>query len=160
MAKFPPQGIRGFGSPYAMERFNPIPTMTEYLQHANSSLLTMVQIETQQALDNVEGIAAVDGIDLLFVGPFDLGNNIGHPIIDGHIKPELSSAIQRVLETSHKFGKKCGIYCTSGQQAKEYAKVGFDIIHVATDFTSLQFVMAQEMSIAKEGETVRKGGSY
>lgn len=76
MAKFPPQGIRGFGSPYAMERFNPIPTMTEYLQHANSSLLTMVQIETQQALDNVEGIAAVDGIDLLFVGPFDLGKRI------------------------------------------------------------------------------------
>lgn len=56
-----------------MERFNPMPTMTEYLQQANSSLLTMVQIETKEALDAVDEIAAVDGIDVLFIGPFDLG---------------------------------------------------------------------------------------
>lgn len=56
-----------------MERFHPAPTMTEYLQQANSTLLTMVQIETQEALDNVAEIAAVDGIDVLFIGPFDLG---------------------------------------------------------------------------------------
>lgn len=66
-------GIRGFGSPYAMDRFNPMPTSDEYLQQANDSLLTLVQIETQSALDNLEEIAAVEGIDLLFVGPFDLG---------------------------------------------------------------------------------------
>lgn len=51
-----------------------MPTMTEYLQQANSSLLTIVQIETQEALDNLEEIAAVDGVDVLFVGPFDLGS--------------------------------------------------------------------------------------
>jgi 4-hydroxy-2-oxoheptanedioate aldolase len=72
-SKFPPLGRRGFGSPFAMERFNPNPSMTEYLQQANDSLLTMVQIETQEALDSVEEIAAVDGIDVLFIGPFDLG---------------------------------------------------------------------------------------
>lgn len=72
-AKFPPLGKRGLGSPVAMERFNPIPTITEYLQEANGSLLTMVQIETQEALGEVEDIAAVDGIDVLFIGPFDLG---------------------------------------------------------------------------------------
>ncbi len=72
-AKFPPQGRRGFGSPFAMQRFTPEPTMTEYLQQANGSLLTMVQIETQEALDAVEEIAAVPGIDVLFIGPFDLG---------------------------------------------------------------------------------------
>lgn len=72
-AKFPPVGTRGFGSPLAMERFNPIPTFTEYLQHANDALLTIVQIETKEALESVEEIAAVDGIDCLFIGPFDLG---------------------------------------------------------------------------------------
>lgn len=72
-AKFPPWGTRGLGSPVAMERFDPIPTTTEYLQEANGSLLTMVQIETQGALVEVEDIAAVDGIDVLFVGPYDLG---------------------------------------------------------------------------------------
>lgn len=56
-----------------MERFNPVPSFTEYLQQANDSILTMVQIETQEALAVVDDIAAVDGVDVLFIGPFDLG---------------------------------------------------------------------------------------
>ncbi|KAI0521422.1 Pyruvate/Phosphoenolpyruvate kinase-like domain-containing protein [Xylaria bambusicola] len=118
-AKFPPLGQRGLGSPFAMERFHPIPTMTEYLQHANQSLLTIVQIETQEALDAVEEIAAVPGIDVLFVGPFDLGNNIGHPILDGVMKPELEQAIDRVLAATTKAGKKAGFFASNGEQAKK-----------------------------------------
>lgn len=72
-AKFPPDGRRGYGSPLAAERFHPMPTFTEYLQQANDALLTMVQIETKEALDAVDEIAAVKGIDVLFIGPFDLG---------------------------------------------------------------------------------------
>jgi 4-hydroxy-2-oxoheptanedioate aldolase len=72
-AKFPPQGRRGFGSPIAPERFHPEPTFTQYLQQANDSLLTIVQIETKEALESIDEIAAVDGIDVLFIGPFDLG---------------------------------------------------------------------------------------
>ncbi|KAI1098900.1 Pyruvate/Phosphoenolpyruvate kinase-like domain-containing protein [Jackrogersella minutella] len=118
-AKFPPQGQRGLGSPFAMERFNPVPTMTEYLQQANDSLLTMVQIETQEALDSVEEIAAIPGVDVLFIGPFDLGNNIGHPILNGVIKPELHQAMDQILQATNKAGKKCGFFATSGEQAKE-----------------------------------------
>lgn len=47
--------------------------MAEYLQQANDGLLTIVQVETREALDSIEEIASVDGIDVLFVGPFDLG---------------------------------------------------------------------------------------
>ncbi|KAI1822409.1 Pyruvate/Phosphoenolpyruvate kinase-like domain-containing protein [Xylaria intraflava] len=118
-AKFPPQGQRGLGSPFAMERFNPIPTMTEYLQHANDSLLTIVQIETKEALDAVDEIAAVPGIDVLFVGPFDLGNNIGYPILDGVMKPELEQAIDRILAATIKAGKKAGFFASNGEQAKK-----------------------------------------
>ncbi|KAI1126188.1 Pyruvate/Phosphoenolpyruvate kinase-like domain-containing protein [Nemania abortiva] len=112
-AKFPPQGQRGLGSPFAMERFHPIPTMTEYLQHANDSLLTIVQIETQEALDAVEEIAEVPGIDVLFIGPFDLGNNIGYPILDGVIRPELEQAIDRILAATTKAGKKAGFFASN-----------------------------------------------
>ncbi|KAI1426391.1 Pyruvate/Phosphoenolpyruvate kinase-like domain-containing protein [Xylaria sp. FL1777] len=118
-AKFPPQGQRGLGSPFAMERFHPIPTMTEYLQQANQSLLTIVQIETQEALDAVEEIAEVPGIDVLFIGPFDLGNNIGHPILDGVMKPELEQAIDRILAATTKAGKKAGFFASSGEQARK-----------------------------------------
>ncbi|CEJ81721.1 Putative HpcH/HpaI aldolase/citrate lyase family protein [[Torrubiella] hemipterigena] len=159
-AKFPPLGKRGFGSPLAMERFNPIPSMTEYLQQANGSLLTMVQIETKEALDAVDAIAAVDGIDVLFIGPFDLGNNIGHPIITGSMDPELKEAIARILEATRKAGKKCGIYCSTGEQAKVCADQGFDMINVATDFTSLTAIASHELSVAKNQTVPGRGLSY
>ncbi|KAF4983382.1 hypothetical protein FDECE_17309 [Fusarium decemcellulare] len=159
-AKFPPWGKRGFGSPWAPERFTPIPTMSQYLQKANDSLLTMVQIETKKALDELEDIAAVTGIDVLFIGPNDLGNNIGHPIIDGKMHPELLKTINCVLEVSHKAGKKCGIYCASGKQAKEFADAGFDMVHVGTDATTLQFALSQEMKDAMGQEAAVKSGSY
>lgn len=72
-AKFPPVGRRGFGSLIALERFNPNPTLTEYLHQANDALVTIIQIETREAFEDVENIAAVDGVDALFIGPFDLG---------------------------------------------------------------------------------------
>ncbi|KAM0326646.1 hypothetical protein ACHAQA_006515 [Verticillium albo-atrum] len=159
-AKFPPWGRRGFGSPFAMERFSPAPSMTEYLQQANGSLLTMVQIETKEALDVVDEIAAVEGIDVLFVGPFDLGNNIGHPVIDGVMKPELKTAISRVLDASHKAGKKAGIFCTSGEQGKLFADDGFDMVNVATDYTLLQHAVADAASVARSGPRPAKGTSY
>ncbi|KAI1847301.1 hypothetical protein JX265_006420 [Neoarthrinium moseri] len=159
-AKFPPQGQRGLGSPFSMERFNPIPTMTEYLQKANESLLTMVQIETQEALDSVEEIAAVPGIDLLFVGPFDLGNNIGHPILDGVIKPELEEAIERILAATHKAGKKAGFFATSGEQAKKYGDKGFDMVSAACDTTALQATIAVSLNAARGLGKPNTGGTY
>lgn len=132
-AKFPPQGQRGFGSPFPMERFHPSLGAGDYLQQANDSILTIVQIETSEAVHNVDEIAAVPGIDVLFVGPFDLGNNIGHPIIDGQMDPELHAAIAKVLKAANAAGKKAGIFCTSGEQSKGYADQGFHMISVATD---------------------------
>ncbi|KAF5491120.1 4-hydroxy-2-oxo-heptane-1,7-dioate aldolase [Colletotrichum fructicola] len=137
-AKFPPQGIRGFGSLIALERFNPNPTLTEYLHQANDALLTIIQIETREAFDNVEGIAAVDGIDALFIGPFDLGNNIGHPVQNGVMPPELEDALDRILTAAHNAGKKCGIYCKDGAQAKHFASQGYDMVTAVTDYTALQ----------------------
>ncbi|RYP67716.1 hypothetical protein DL770_008554 [Monosporascus sp. CRB-9-2] len=159
-AKFPPWGQRGFGSPFAMERFSPIPSMTEYLEYANESLLTMVQIETQEALDAVDDIAQVPGVDVLLIGPFDLGNNIGHPILDGVVKPELQQAMDRILAATKKAGKKAGCFATSPEQAREYAEKGFDMISVALDVTHLQASLARSLSVAKGSSTPKTGGGY
>lgn len=137
-AKFPPQGRRGLGSPFAMERFTPIPTMTEYLQRANDSLLTMVQIETAEALEAVDEIAAVPGIDVLFIGPFDLGNNIGFPILDGVLHPQLEDAIDKIYQAAKKAGKKCGVFTTSTEQARMYAEKGYHMISIGLDVSILQ----------------------
>ncbi|KAI1023445.1 hypothetical protein LB503_001215 [Fusarium chuoi] len=136
-AKFPPLGRRGFGSPIAPERFHPEPSFSEYLQQANDSLLTIVQIETKEALESIDEIAAVDGIDVLFIGPFDLGNALGHPIIEGVMATELKDAIAKILAASQRAGKKTGVYCTGGEQAKIYADQGFDMMNTITKLTIL-----------------------
>ena len=146
-AKFPPQGRRGFGSPFALHTFEPGLTLTDYLQQANDSLLTMVQIETREALESVEEIAPL--VDVVFVGPFDLGNNIGRPIIGGNMHTELDQAIERILKAAVAVGKKCGIYCTSGEQAKQYADKGFHMISVATDYSTLGAAMTDTLAIAR-----------
>ncbi|PHH65452.1 hypothetical protein CDD81_2232 [Ophiocordyceps australis] len=159
-AKFPPMGCRGCGSPLSAERFHPMPSFTEYVQKANETLLTMVQIETREALDAVDDIAAVNGIDLLFIGPFDLGNSIGHPILDGVVDAELKATIATILAACRKSGKKCGIYSTSGNQANEYANMGFDMISVVTDYTALQGLLGQQLSAAKGTAVPPKAGTY
>ncbi|KAI1330928.1 HpcH/HpaI aldolase/citrate lyase family protein [Xylariaceae sp. FL0255] len=165
-AKFPSKqsdqlsGQRGLGSPFAMERFNPAPTMTEYYQKANQSLLTMVQIETQEALDAVEEIAAVDGIDVLFIGPFDLGNNIGHPIIDGVMEPELEQAIERILAATVKANKKCGFFASTGEQARKYADKGFHMVNAALDTTLLQASLERSLSAAHGEAAPKPVGRY
>ncbi|CZS90427.1 hypothetical protein WAI453_004180 [Rhynchosporium graminicola] len=160
-AKFPPQGQRGFGSPFPHERFSPSLSSTDYLQQANSSILVMVQIETKEALDNVDAIAAVEGIDVLFVGPFDLGNNIGRPIVGGVMHEELNVAIKKVLDASRKAGKKAGIFCTSGEQGKGYADMGFDMISVATDVLILQAsVMGAVYTSKGMGDAPKLTGPY
>lgn len=142
-AKFPPYGQRGFGSPFAHERFHPDLNSEAYLKQANDSILTMVQIETKEAVENLDAIAAVPGIDVLFVGPFDLGNNIGHPIVAGVMHESLHATIAKVLKAANSAGKKAGIFCTSGEQAKKYADQGFHMISVITDMHILpQSVMA------------------
>ena len=157
--KFPPRGTRGFGSPFAVQTFSPVPSMTEYLEQANDSLVVMVQIETREALEVVEEIAPL--VDVVFIGPFDLGNNIGHPILDGVVKPELKAAIDRILRAANTAGKKCGIYATSGEEARRYAEAGFHMISAATDITALQAAMAETVSVAtRAGTEPIKRGSY
>lgn len=107
-----------------MEKFG-IKSSQEYLQQANSSILIVAQIETAEAVQNVEVIARVPGIDVLFVGPFDLGNNIGYPIENGEMHPNLVDTIMKIHKVASDNDKACGIYCTSGDQAREFAGRGF-----------------------------------
>ncbi|KAI4104920.1 MAG: hypothetical protein LQ345_007256 [Seirophora villosa] len=147
-AKFPPAGQRGFGSPFAMERIGGI-TQTEYLQQANDSLLTIVQIETKDALHNLEEIARVPGVDVIFCGPFDLGNNIGRPILDGSMHDELKEAIAKIQRIAKENDKASGIYATSSDQAREYADQGFQMVSVATDATLLSAHLHSALTAAR-----------
>lgn len=146
-AKFPPQGTRGFGSPFSTQTFNneDLPT---YLTHANAALLTIVQIETKDALAQVEDIAAVEGVDCLLIGPFDLGNAIGRPVL-GEMHEELKGAIERIKEAGHAKGKKVGIYCTSAEDARRCAERGFELVSIANDRGALTEYFSQTLRVAR-----------
>lgn len=145
-SKFPPTGNRGFGSPFSLQCFND-EALTYYLQNANDTLLTIVQIETASALEHVREIAAIPGVDCLLIGPFDLGNNIGRPIL-GAMHKELEDAIEKIKDAAHAEGKKVGIYCGSGEQARSYAERGFDFISILTDQMAITATFAQTLSVA------------
>ncbi|KAF2002927.1 Phosphoenolpyruvate/pyruvate domain-containing protein [Amniculicola lignicola CBS 123094] len=159
-AKFPPEGHRGFGSPFSPQTFTNEP-ITHYLLNANKSLLTIVQIETASALESVCSIAAIPGVDCLLIGPFDLGNNIGHPILGDGMHEELKEAIERIKEAAHAEGKKVGIYCTSGEQAREYAEKGFDMVSISADMIAIPQAFAGALAMASgkvTGREEKKGG--
>ncbi|EXJ65465.1 2,4-dihydroxyhept-2-ene-1,7-dioic acid aldolase [Cladophialophora yegresii CBS 114405] len=130
-----------------------------YLEHANDNLLTIVQIETQEALDNVDEIAQVEGIDVLFLGPFDLGNNIGHTV-RGAFDQQLEDAILKIKTAAEHAGKKTGIYCPNGDVARKYAEIGFHMISVINDMTVLPVGLSQALSIATGAKQEVKGAAY
>jgi 4-hydroxy-2-oxoheptanedioate aldolase len=155
-AKFPPQGNRGFGSPLPVQCFND-ESLGYYLQNANSTLQTIVQIETASALEHVREIAALPGVDCLLIGPFDLGNNIGRPIL-GEMHQELKDAIEKIKEAAHAEGKKVGIYTNSGAEAKAYADRGFDMISILTDQMALTAAFSQSLATANGVTAGAAGG--
>jgi 2,4-dihydroxyhept-2-ene-1,7-dioic acid aldolase len=96
----------------------------------------MVQIETQQAVDNVEEITAVDGIDGIFVGPSDLSASLGHFGNPKH--PEVQAAIKHVFEVAKAQGKACGILAPIEADAHHYIEMGATFVAVGNDLGLLR----------------------
>ncbi|THG94749.1 hypothetical protein EW026_g6777 [Hermanssonia centrifuga] len=103
-ARFPPTGTRGFGSPFTQAAWGI--SALDYLEHANDSVLVLVQIETREALENIEALCAVEGLDGVFIGPYDLSLSLGVPTPNPDPHPTTEEAIQRILSVAHKAGKK------------------------------------------------------
>ncbi|KAI6798285.1 Phosphoenolpyruvate/pyruvate domain-containing protein [Hortaea werneckii] len=150
-SKFPPRGTRGMGSPFSMEKFSPEITQMQYFQEANDATVVILQIETAEALENVRRIAAVPGVDVLLVGPFDLGNSIGHPIMQADMDPELHDAIAEIHSAAQEADKWSAIYCRDGVQAKHYADQGFNMCSAMTDAVALNKAFSEAFASAKVG---------
>jgi 2-keto-3-deoxy-L-rhamnonate aldolase RhmA len=102
--RYPPEGIRGYG-PRRASRFDP-----NYRETANEEILVSVQIETQKALDNLDEIAAVEGVDALFIGPYDLSNNMGFGVPPQWDNPRFLGALEAVLHVCEEHDKAPGLY--------------------------------------------------
>jgi 4-hydroxy-2-oxoheptanedioate aldolase len=103
----------------------------DYVHDADKEMCVLVQVETQEALDNIEAIAAVDGIDGIFIGPADLSASLGYPGELHH--PEVRAAIDGAIRRIRACGKAPGILMIDEQRARECLELGALFVAVATD---------------------------
>jgi 4-hydroxy-2-oxoheptanedioate aldolase len=106
---------------------------SDYLAKSNETVLAIVQIETADGLKNVDEIAGVKGLDMLYVGPSDLGLSLGREPRMDPSDPIVVAAIDKVLATAHARGLTAGIYCVSLDYANAMFAKGFDLVTVASD---------------------------
>jgi len=131
--RYPPQGIRGMGA--AVARAASYGQVDDYATTANSEICLLVQAETRRAMDNLGEIAAVDGVDGVFIGPADLSADMGFP---GQMRaPEVVDAIEDGIGTIRAAGKAAGIIDHDDVFLKRYAELGVTFLGLGADVSIL-----------------------
>lgn len=130
--RYPPTGIRGVSGVTRATRFGRIPN---YGKRAGEELCLLVQIETQEALDNLEAITSVDGVDGVFIGPADLAASLGHVGEPGH--PEVKALIENAIVRIKAIGKPAGILTPDNAFAARCIEIGTLFTAVGVDAAML-----------------------
>jgi 4-hydroxy-2-oxoheptanedioate aldolase len=123
----PTRGVRGM----ANARANRFGRYTSYAKDANAQTCLLLQAESQLALDNIEAIAAIDGVDGIFIGPADLSASLGHVLNPTHpvAQKAIDDAIRRIVAT----GKAAGILTPDEALARHYLALGATFVAVGLD---------------------------
>ncbi|KAJ3038930.1 hypothetical protein HDV00_012759, partial [Rhizophlyctis rosea] len=148
-AKFPPMGVRGHGSPFYTAAWRS--TNAEYVTHANQETMVIVQIETVEAVRNVDEIAAVPGVDMLFIGPNDLAASLGRPPTSEDDHPDVVSLLEKVKAAAKRHNKLVGIWASDGAMAARRLKQGFQMVSVGADVMAVVGWYSKELQIAGSG---------
>ena len=145
--RYPQQGNGGARGVAGIVRAARFGLAADYLRTANEAACTIVQIESAAAVDAAGEIAAVDGVDALFVGPADLAASLGHLGDSRH--PEVQQAIDRVAAAARSRRKAAGIFAGSADEAREYAARGFTLVALAADVVWLLAGARQALATAR-----------
>jgi 2-keto-3-deoxy-L-rhamnonate aldolase RhmA len=147
--RYPPQGRRGAAFGFAHDDYQG-GDVIEKMRAIHERTLVICMIETRAGLDNVDAIAAVDGVDVLWLGHFDLTNFLGIPAQFSH--PLYRDAVQRIAVAAKKHGKAAGYMAASEQLGREYLAAGYRMIATGTDQGLLQSATAQLISSWKNSK--------
>ncbi|MGO4153203.1 aldolase/citrate lyase family protein [Cupriavidus sp. YAF13] len=131
--RYPPFGVRGVGG--ATVRATRFGRTTDYMQRCNDELCLLVQVETGEALENLEAIASVEGVDGVFIGPADLAASLGYPGNPTH--PAVRAAIDNAIRRIKACGKAPGILMVDENRAHECLALGAMFVAVAVDMMIL-----------------------
>lgn len=131
--RYAPRGIRGMGGTMRASHYG---RDVDYVRDAESELCLLVQVETAEALAQLEAIAAVDGVDGIFIGPADLSASMGHPGNANH--PEVRAAIDDAVRRIRAAGKAPGILMVDEARARECLALGAQFVAVGMDMILLR----------------------
>ncbi|GLA13892.1 hypothetical protein AnigIFM62618_011309 [Aspergillus niger] len=145
-SKFPPQGLRGQGS--AFPAFTHSIDLPTYIKTANETLITCIQIETKQGVENVEEICAVPGVDMIFIGPNDLALSLLGYVPARGDELEFVQAIEKIVAGARKHGKWVGRLSNNGTLGREHLKV-FDTVALSYDIRAMQNWYTSELQVAR-----------
>jgi 2-keto-3-deoxy-L-rhamnonate aldolase RhmA len=126
--RYPPHGIRGVSVAARASRYGRV---AGYLGKANAEICVLVQVETRSALNEIEAIAKVDGVDGVFIGPSDLAASLGHLGNPAHA--EVQSAIHDAVKRLKALNKPAGILTGNEEEARRYIEWGFLFVAVGAD---------------------------
>ncbi|HEX3442193.1 MAG TPA: aldolase/citrate lyase family protein [Pseudolabrys sp.] len=126
--RYPPQGIRGVSVAARASRYGRVPG---YLGKANDEICVLVQVETREALKELEAIAKVPGVDGVFIGPSDLAASLGHLGNPAH--PEVQEAMHDAVKRLKALGKPAGILTGNEEEARRYIDWGYLFVAVGAD---------------------------
>ncbi|HEX7388641.1 MAG TPA: 4-hydroxy-2-oxoheptanedioate aldolase [Acidiphilium sp.] len=127
--QYPPRGVRGVGS--GLARAAGWGQRPDYLHDCGDAMCLLVQIESRRGLDNLDAIAAVPGVDGVFIGPSDLAASLGH--LGRTNDPEVQVAIEDAIRRIHASGKAAGILATDPNVARRYIELGCRFVAVGLD---------------------------
>ncbi len=146
--RYPPRGMRSYGPVRAAGVIG-----SRDPEELGGEVLCLVMVETREALERVEEIAATPGLDGIYIGPSDLALSLRLPPTldvseDVHVE-----AVNEIREACHRHGIAAGIHSASGEPARGHAEAGFDMVTVASDAALLKNAARTEVIVAR-GERV------
>jgi 4-hydroxy-2-oxoheptanedioate aldolase len=126
--RYPPHGVRGVAGGTRASRYG---LAKDYFEAANTEIAVLVQVETVEALSQLEQIASVPGVDGVFIGPSDLAASFGH--LGNPSAPEVQAALKDAVERLKAINVPAGILATNSTDAKRYRSWGYAFVSGAVD---------------------------
>jgi 4-hydroxy-2-oxoheptanedioate aldolase len=144
--RYPPRGVRSYGPVRAAGVIG-----SRDPEELGGEVLCLVMVETREALDRVEEIAATPGLDGVYIGPSDLALSLRLPPTLDVTEDAHMEAVKGIREACRRSGVAAGIHSPSGEWARRHAEAGFDVVTVATDAALLRAAASRELAVARGG---------
>jgi 2-keto-3-deoxy-L-rhamnonate aldolase RhmA len=145
--KYPPQGGRGFSRLASHVNFSDI-NVADYVPYANANILNIIQIESKRAVENIEALIAVPGVDGVIMGMDDLSLSLGVPGDTRH--PLAVEMLERVVQACQKRGMPWGLHIPDTERLETWIKRGMQLVTFSSDIWMLQQVLRQDVKILRK----------